>query len=491
MFDTERFFRIVQRRAQQRLSLSRLGFGLVAAGVPALLALVAVLLFVERAGVPRAVGVLLAAFVLAVSVGFAVVALRRTIPLAHVTFELDRALGLDARISSLLVLWRDRRDSPFLKPLQAVVARESKGWRSAYRMSWRARGRLGLGVVCVVLIAVLPFVGLPHISFAASVEQEESATASELEDGSGSAPMAGEDVGGTGTDAESSSDLPAEAESPQEDESLLNSFLSDLLTDTSADSSGETLSDTQGATGAESVAPDFAEYLDALLAELAEAGARLLTDAEQHVLRAYGDRSDAELSERIASLLAETDADRIRAQLSELKERSDELGQLRTATPAGDEQDANSLAGTSPTDVGDTSDLDTPLDTGRGVTSATDDGTGSSDAGSDGDDATGQDPSEEESVGASVISDIVEGYGQDTPDVVEAAVRGSIGDEGTITEYITAGVPLDYGTAEGTTGETFVVDYEQAEAILTARSVPQDAQKIVRDYFELISGGDR
>jgi len=339
----------------------------------------------------------------------------------------------------------------------------------------------------VVLIVILPFVGLPHVSLSICSGEERAADGADETIRSESATNDGEIAHEAGDD-ESAAETDEEQAEGQD--SLLDSFLSGLMRDDNGAQSEEGSAESE-ADGDASGVPPFGEFLNALLAEFADAGARLFSDAERETLTIYGELSDAELAERIAGLLDEADVDRIQSQLRDLKARADETEQLLTADPTADEPEQ--AEGTSLGSAGSTPDageLATPLATGQGTPSENEEGTGSANTQPE-TDATSPDELEDASGQPSVIGDIVEGYGNEPPDVVEAEIVGSVGDEGTISEYITAGVPIEYGNGRVAETQTFDVDYERAEAILTARSIPQNAREIVRDYFELISEGDR
>lgn len=482
MFDVERFFRVVLRRARWSRMLASLSRVLAVSAATAFVVLFVVLLFADRTVVPKMVGALAAAAVVVLTTGTAGAAWRRAVSPARVLYELDDALGLEARISSLYALWARRRESPFARPLQAVVHRESESWRSVYRLSWRGKMRLGVGALCLAAVVVLPFTSVPHVSL--SIGGDEDQVSESVEDAGGSDAALDEgDVQSAGSD-DTVTDTDGEENAAAN--SLLDTFLSRLMVDDGA-GQGEPDASVASGDGATSGVPPFGDFLDALLAEFAEAGGRLLRDVERDALAVYGELSDADLAERIAGLLDETDVDRIRSQLQELKARAEETGSLVTGE-AAEQPEASSAGAGSTADEGD---MSTPLDTGEGTASATQEGTGSTDLQVDGDASSTVDDESGGPEQGSVIGEIVEGYGDDPPAVVEAQVGGSIGSDGSISEYITAGVPVDYGNGSAAEARTFRVDYDRAEAILNARSIPQEAQEIVREYFELISEGDR
>jgi DNA-binding protein YbaB len=71
-------------------------------------------------------------------------------------------------------------------------------------------------------------------------------------------------------------------------------------------------------------------------------------------------------------------------------------------------------------------------------------------------------------------------------------LSGQFGPTGEVKEFLTKGVPLETLPQIGPAGEfRYVLNYDLARAILTGRLIPEHLQRLVKEYFRVITEGER
>ena len=447
-----------------------------------------------RFQVPLAFGLVSTALVLAI-VSY-VVAYTRSVDVSKLLLHLDDSLGLDERLSALYELRRRGGTSIFRRRLEARLTFGTLDWKGALPIP--AMSILVLSIGLLLLVGTL---GVAAWGPSGPSPQETPIAAAPKEsEGSAESEATSQEETSSGTveslsepQTDPAGDVPDPEVSPDQDFSL-SDVLADLqVRETSDAVVGEApQSDLQDLADQQAeAARRLSEMLESIRQRLEEEGGGL-TPQEQEQIRQEMPSASPQMQQALSDLLDETDPDAIQDMVSQL------LGNQQP-NEAGDEEQESTLAAV-PDDAGDPFERpegedDPQSGEGENGEGQPEEGPGMSGSpgGEDGTQDEGQSfgpGGEEESEGGDEGSAAASGQAsEDDAGFVRETVEGSIGDTGEITEFITAGVPLESMPDEGRAATSAPVSFDLIRSILESRDLTPEAREAVRAYFEAISQG--
>ena len=444
--------------------------------------------------VPAVIG-LVACAVAAALVAYAF-AYTRPVRVSSLLLYLDERLGLDERLSALYELRRRGGDSIFRRRLESRLSFGSLDWKGALPLPALSiivlsAGLLLLGGTFGVAAWNPPGPSPQGTPIAAEPSRSEGSDETQQVSSSETTPGATEPL------SELSSEPPSDAPSPddvQDQDFSLSDVLADLQVRGTNDAVVGEASETDLRDLAEQqaeAARRLSEMLESIRKRLEEEGGGL-TPQEQEQIRQAMSSATPQMQQRLSDLLEEDDPERLQESLSQL------LGGPQQGEDDGGEQESTLAA--VPDDAGDpfdTPDAESEPQEGEGESGEDRPEEGPGMAGSPGgEDEAGENGQalgpggENETEGGDEGGTGTSGSAtnEDTGFVRET-VEGSIGDTGEITEFITAGVPLESMPEDGSAEASVSVSFDLIRSILESRDLPLEARDAVRAYFEAISQG--
>ena len=421
----------------------------------------------------------------------------RPVPMANLLLRLDERLGLDERLSALYELRRRGGDSIFRRRLESRLSFGSLDWKRALPMPALSIIALSAGLLLLggtLGIAAWNPPGLPPqgtpIATEPSISEDSPGpeTVSQPETAPGATEPTSELTG---------EEPPSESTSPdemQDQEFSLSDVLADLQVRESNDAVVGSASETDLGNLAEQqaeAARQLSEMLESIRKRLEEEGGGLSPQEKEQIQQAMSSASP-QMQQGLSDLLDEDDPDRLQESLSQL------LGSPQQGEDDGADQESTLAA--VPEDVGDP--FDSPGSDREGEQGEGESGEGRPEEGPGmagspgGEDDSGENSQalapggENESEGGDESAAGASGPGADEhADFVRETVEGSMGDTGEITEFITAGVPLEPIPEDGSADALGSVSFDLIRSILESRDLPMEAMDAVRAYFEAISQG--
>jgi hypothetical protein len=414
--------------------------------------------------------------------------LRRKVRLPELLLRIDRALGLEARISSLYELRLRGRDRVLRRRIEQRVGSSLDDWRRAMppaRAGWLTSI---LGVLSIA--AILAFSALPVPAAKEPVVTGDEATAPRVERSAAAAQTEPFVPTPQPLDAVPSHDRTDLTMSVEQDAVRLDMTLQELgELDAPTAITGETGMQEIGDLLARqrNAARALSEMLERMQQRMQQEGGGLTEQERRQLRAAMGEELAPQTEQAVRDALSETDPDRLQQKLEDLaatlsdstqnSESGDGEISLRIAL---DEQDDWEPA-SPPGEETSTQEQGSPTPTREGQTST------------DGDIATPPGDSEEdwyqETGGTQGIEPEMQESEDQTADFTAEETPFSIGDEGEFTDFLSKGVPIEGMPEERTASVLDVISFAQVDALLRARGLPADAIDIVREYFKRITEG--
>ena len=448
----------------------------------------------SRVPIPAAVG--LVATALVAGIVTYVVAYTRTVDVSKLLLRLDERLELHERLSALYELRRRGGESIFRRRLEGRLALGSLDWRGALPVP-----AVSILVLSVGLLLLVGTLGIAAWTPSGPPPQHTptAVTLPESEDPAASPSLSPEETMPDAVEAldEAESGQAGEASEPDvipDQEFNLSDVLADLqvreandaVVGEASQSDLQSLADQQA-----EAARRLSEMLESIRQRLEEEGGGL-TPQEQEQIRQEMPSANPQMQQALSDLLEEPDPDNVQEMLSQLLG-----GQQQSEGDAGEQE---STLTTVPDDAGDPFDApegnsDPHSTEGQNGEAQPEEGPGM--AGSPGEeDGSGDDGQtlgpggEDESEGGEQGSTGASEQASDADaEFIRETVEGSIGDTGDITEFITAGVPLESLPEEGRAALSASVSFDLIRSILQSRDLTPEARDAVRVYFEAISQG--
>ncbi len=399
--------------------------------------------------------VVLASFLLAGTVAFA---WGRRIPSskARLLLEVDVRLGLDARLSSLHEI-DSRGGSPVLSErLFRDLRRLTPNWSRALPIPRRLRllaAATGVFTACTVLLLVLApaaersagerlgpvdIAGQASPAGADQVAADNAAASPETDLGTSDAPTTPSSTGGT---QRSLSEILAE--------------LRPALSSAAANASAATSEDAAAA---------LHEELQKLQERLATNSQPLSPEEEQTLHQAAATSPD--LAKAVDDAAASSDLNALRETISQILSAS-----TAPTTAAAPQTTRTDVRPTAPSDTQSSAQPNaspsaTPPDaSSAGASNTTEGGSASASA-----------PPPDDSLFESGVGD-----------VAPVAAPLALGEEGSLSSYVTQGVPVEQTTDPISSERSWTLDPDQVRSVLSARNLPAGAADIIRDYFQRIT----
>jgi len=472
----------IERRTRRLRALSTGALFLFAAAFTALLATLILRFLVRLDRLPPFLVVLLAAMPILLGAVAYVILIRRTQSLAPLLLRIDFALDLGARLSSLHEVAKTSPGSYVFRRLEAEVGPGLAEWRKALPVSRRFVATGAVGAACIAMTILLNTAILGGDAHPDPSGLSPDASISET------SPVTVLD--------EIDEDRPAETPggiAPGDDETgrevardyRLDDVLAELRLEAAAAAGGDPA---HGAIEFDNDAED--DLLEELIAQLRtrlRSDQSDLTVEEQESLREAAASFSAPVQRALEDVLAAStpaetqDAIETLAAAVELSKtfpQREAEGTSRVSTDQEPTEDPSPVPGTAA--------LALPEDDSEGGLPQSGDDIAAEDEASeraDEDEAETAEPGDE---GPPVPIDVEPGSLQPAGFVLERP-PSTVGEEGEVKSFLTAGVPLEFETDEDTTGAR--VSFDRIESIAASRDLPADVVEIVRSYFESITEG--
>jgi hypothetical protein len=378
-------------------------------------------------------------------------------PRGRLLLEVDLRLDLDARLSSLFEV-EQRGDAHALADrLLRDLARIGPDWRKAIPVPSRLRILPAVAFLLVASTALLSVLA-PHLVRTPADSSPSAATAH---------PAALEEAAATETSGESIAP---------------NSAASSAATGEAGDVSGksqrtlsEILSELRPALASAAASSSSGKSEDAAAAlrlgleqlrERLEQDDRPLSAAEVQTLHDATAASPS-LETEVKRAIETSDVDALRETISQLLETPPTESGPPAQNPTGSDAAPTSASGASPVPASPSASPEgAPVDSSSTASSTATEGV----------EGAHYDPSVDEPLFESGVGS-----------VATVAAPTTVGDTGSLSTYITQGVPVEQPVdAEGTPA-TWVLSPDRVQSVLSARDVPAGTADIIRDYFERIT----
>ena len=473
----------IERRARRLRAVSIGALLLFAAAFTALLATLVLRFLVGLGGLPPFFVVLLAAVPILVGAIAYVILTRQSPSLAPLLLRIDFALDLGARLSSLHEVAKTSPGSYVFRRLEAEVGPRLAAWRKALPVTRRFVAAGTMGAACIVMTILLNTAllgGNAHpdssdLPADASISETSPVTVlDEIDENRPAETPGGSAPGGDETESEGARDY------------RLDDVLAELRLEAAAAGGGDPAHD---AIEFDNDAEDHSlEELIAQLRTRLRSDQSDLTVEEQESLREAAASSSAPVQRALEDVLAAStpaeaqDAIETLAAAVELSRtfpQREAEGTSRVSTDQEPTEDPSPLPGTAT--------LALPEDDSEGGLPQSGDDIAAEDEATERADEEQSETAEAGDEGPPVPIDVEPGSLQPAGFVLERP-PSTVGEEGEVKSFLTAGVPLEFETDdEDATGAR--VSFDRIESIAASRDLPVDVVEMVRNYFESITEG--
>jgi hypothetical protein len=414
---------------------------------------------------------------------------RKKLNRARLLLKLDFALGLNAGLSSLNELRTRGEDSILYGRIEASVAPRLQQWRRGLPIRIGAVGPLLVGAAFLASAIVLSVAPLHTQAEIASIPEATTA----LSEGVVSASVSETSAVASDTveDRVDPSESSESGSSPSISEYSLDNILADLgvqfpFTSTTVEESRDAY---------ESLVPSYGQIDPSLVELLARIEQRVgiagggLTLEEKRALQGMMDSAPPPVARALEQILAAADSQELRRGLDDFAAARDlseavpdQAVTTSTWVQVEDvfEQDADVSRAPLPhtPQADEATALPAPLPSAAGTESDESVVPGDQD----------QLPTTESDEGppVPVEQQLVQ---LQTLQYVTEQVRSTVGEMGTLDEFLTRGVPVELPGGTAAPAASVTVSFEQMKSLLTERGLPGEALETVRKYFESITEG--
>ena len=422
---------------------------------------------------------------------------RRPTHLPRLLLKVDHSLQTGEKLSSLYELRQRGGRNVFRDRIERNLERQAFPWRKGLSFNWRRSSSFALGGAVLTALALL-------IIF--------PSTSSSSPPGAFSAPPSEAGDAYSPTSSSSPSQIrPGETAAPPTSSSQAQELPIQRLEDPLSEiwntpaSEGSLLEEEADLSGLMEEQRRLSEQLSELLSQIQERleqqkqeqGEGGLTQAERQAIMALLPQiGQSDIQEALESLLEETDPEALEEYLEQAQNLAQGLTppeELAEDTERGDDSSPRESEGEPEEQTFSWEMVEQQEEESGGEspeTSLNDPEQGPAGGEEEEEWRLGNEEDQSGGTGTEERED-QETTREELPDFVQEELTGTVGSQGRFQDFITKGVPLeaDPGTAEAAT--SFFVDYEMLRAILEGRAIPQDAHDTIRDYFQLITQGEK